>query len=108
KRLEADLHEEIIAGEIEQSPEQLDRDERKAEQGNQIGRVTETRIGIPRKDVVDDDLERPRLHETQCDRGERKNQTERGLRRKRPVISEDAAVNRHENLRLQIADFRSN
>ncbi len=66
QRLQTDFHEDVIAGEVGQAPEELNADQRQAEQGNEVGRRSELRVGIPRQDVIDDDFERPGFEEVQA------------------------------------------
>ena len=113
QRLQPDLHEQIIRDPIDDSPKKLDHDQRETKNQNEAGNrlnvgclMERARV---RQNLVDNDLERPRLEQVQTDpaMSESKN-PDRGLRPEWPVVTKDAAVDRHGNLRLQIADFRLN
>jgi hypothetical protein len=95
ERLEPHFHEKVVAGEIEQPPEQLDRDQAQTQQGDEIGRVPETRLRILPQNVVDYDLKRPRFQQAERDSRKRQNKPEDRPAGEWPVIGEDAAVDRH-------------
>ena len=96
ERLQTGLHENVIAGEIGQSPQNLNADQRQTEQGNEVRRRTEPGVRISRQDIVNDVLERPGLEQIQRDSAERKEEAEESLREERPIVLEHAAVNRHD------------
>src|SRR6266850_4922761 len=67
------------------------------------------RMRIPRQDIVDDDLERPGLEQTQGNATKGEEQPDKGLPQKRAIVIKCAAVDRHQkNLRLRIGHFRLN
>ena len=105
KRLQADFHKEVIAREIGQAPEKLNADKRQAEEGNQVRRISETRIRISRQNIIHDDFKRPRLQQTQRDSAKRKNQAKERLAQKRSVILEGARVDRHWKFKIADAPF---
>lgn len=67
-------------------------------------------IGAPwmRQNVVDDELERPRFEQIQGDADDREEQSGDRLRKKRPIVTNDASVDRHIDFGLRILDFRLN
>ena len=105
--LKADINQSIIGRPIDDSPEELDHDERETEQGNPSVRIT-ARGWIRSQKIVYDDFERPYLEQIQADAEEREQQSDNRLRQKGPVVTKDAPVDRHGNFRLQISNFRLN
>ena len=98
QRLQTDFHENVIAGEVGQAPEKLNSDERQAEQGDEIGRRSKLGVGIPRQDVIDDDLERPGFEQVQRNAAERQDQADHRWAQERPIVLKHAAIDRHEKL----------
>ena len=106
QRLQPDPDENVITGEIGQTPKKLKDYERETEPWDQIGRVAEMRVRISRQNIVDDDLERPGLEQIESDAAKREKKTDQRLPEKWAVVTKRAAINRHWNLRLADARFQ--
>src|SRR5947208_10044397 len=105
--LQSDFHEQIICNPIDNSPEKLNTDQRQAQQQNPEAPVGTYRWSCTQK-IVNDNLERPRLEQVQAYADKRQAQSEDRLCQERPVVAENAPVDRHENLGLGIFVFRLN
>ena len=106
QRLQADLHEDVIASARLISPQTIWRtDERKAEEGNVAMpiRVRRAEGGVVRQNLVDDKLERPGLEQVHPDPDEREHQPEDRRRQKGPIIAEHAPVD-HRKCGIRIAE----
>ncbi len=96
--LQADLHEEVVGEEIDDAPDNLEPNEREAEEENvaaPIG-VLGAEGGIRRQDMVDDEFEGPGLEQIDPDPDQRKKQARDRPPEKRPVITEHAAIDHGE------------
>src|SRR6266568_890844 len=107
QRLQTDFYKQVVGDPVNDAPEKLNHDEREAEQGNPQAPVT-ARDRIRPQEIVDNNLERPRLEKIQTDTAKREHETKNCLFPKGTIVSKGAPVDRHENLRLQVPDFRFN
>ena len=105
--LQADFHKEIVRDPIHHSPEKLDHDQGKTEQRDPGAPIT-ARCRARTKEIVHDQLKRPRLEQIQANADKRDEQSEDRLTQKRSVVTENAPVDRHLNLGLRIFVFRLN
>src|SRR6266446_10986880 len=94
QRLQPDFHEEIICNPIDNSPKNLDTDQRQTQQENPRAPVGPYRWPCAQT-IVNDDLKRPRLEQVQTYAQKRQAQSENGLPQKWPVVAENAPVDRH-------------
>ena len=120
QRLQTDFHEDVICDPIDDSPKELNDDQRETENRDEpfhgkmrthrkTHGMQKTRVSSKvRNNVIDNDLEGPRLKQIQCDSEEGKQQSNYRLRPERSVITKDAPIDRHVNLRLRFRDFRLN
>ena len=107
QRLQSDFYEQIICNPIDNSPKKLNTDQRQAQQQNPEAPVGTYRWSCTQK-IVNDNLERPRLEQVQAYADKRQAQSEDRLCQERPVVAENAPVDRHVNLGLRIFVFRLN
>ncbi len=107
QRLKPDLHEKVIGDPVDESPQKLDDHQRETEQRNPSVPIAAW-CRIWSQKIIHDYFERPRFEQIQSDANEREQQADHGLRQKWSVIAKDTPIDRHDNLRLQIAGFRLN
>jgi hypothetical protein len=103
--LQPDFHEQVIRDPIDGSPEELDSDQRQAQQGNPHTPIA--RYGGPgTQEIVDDYFKWPGLEQIQTNTDNRQKQSEDRLPKEWAVITEDAPVDRHGE--FQISDYGLN
>jgi hypothetical protein len=120
QRLQTDFHKHVIAGQAQETPQQLNDNHRKAKQRDSLSGIerwypdfgaAEKSKGVlknlypTRKDLIDDDLEGPRFKQIQSDGGEGEPQGDKRTGKESAIVFQDASVD-HRNFRLRIADCR--
>src|SRR5436190_139665 len=105
--LEADFYKEIVRDPVHHSPKKLDQDESETEQRDPGMPIT-AHCCAWAKEIVHDQLKRPRFEQIQANADKRDEQSEDRLTQKRSVVTENAPVDRHLNLGLRIFVFRLN
>jgi hypothetical protein len=105
--LQADFYKEIVCDPIHHPPKKLDHDEAKTEQRDPEAPIT-AHCRPRTKEIVHDQLKRPRFEQIQANANKRDEQPEDRLTQKRSVVTENAPVDRHVIFRLQISVFRLN
>src|SRR5437879_5370294 len=103
----ADYHNDIVRYPIHHTPKKLHQDQGKTKQRDPGAPIT-ARYRARTKEIVYDQLKRPRFEQIQANADKRDEQPEDRLTQKRSVVTENATVDRHLNLGLRIFVFRLN